>query len=181
MGGQSANGYTGTAATSVNAWLTWRTSTTLPAPWPAFVATLSAYGPASIPIAITVPCSGTGVMLFLPAPGSPTVRGHLLAATLSAHEPATFGVHGSAVLGDGGGGRGGCWFLVPVGAEQAGKRGDHFLQEGVDALLLVGGASGVEVGDGAAVLGLGGKLPDPGGHGRADGDARAARGLASRG
>jgi hypothetical protein len=69
-----ASGYTGTAATSVNAWLTWQTSKTSPAPSPAFVATFSAYRSARVPTAITVPCSGTGVMLFLPAPGSPTVH-----------------------------------------------------------------------------------------------------------
>jgi hypothetical protein len=66
-------------------------------------------------------------------------------------------------------------------AEEAGERGDRFLEEGVDALLLVGGVSGAELCGGAAVLGLGGELADPGGDGRADGDARAAVGRASRG
>jgi hypothetical protein len=50
------------------------------------------------------------------------------------------------------------WF-----AEQAGKCGDGFELQGVDAGLVVGGAAGVEVGYGAAVLGLGGELAYPGG------------------
>jgi hypothetical protein len=66
-------------------------------------------------------------------------------------------------------------------AEEAGERCDRFLEEGVDALLLVGGVSGAELGDGAVVFGLGGELADPGGDARADGDARAAWGRASRG
>ena len=48
-------------------------------------------------------------------------------------------------------------------AEQAGKRGDGFEQQGVEAGLLVGGAAGVELSDGAAVLGLSGELAYPGG------------------
>jgi hypothetical protein len=43
-------------------------------------------------------------------------------------------------------------------AEQVGERGDGFEQQGVDAGLLVGGAAGAELGDGPAVLGLGGEL-----------------------
>ena len=50
-------------------------------------------------------------------------------------------------------------------AEEAGERGDGLEQQGVGAVLLVGGAAGAELGDGAAVLGLGGELADPGGHG----------------
>ena len=42
-------------------------------------------------------------------------------------------------------------------AEQAGERGDGFQQQRVDAGLLVGGVAGAELGDRAAVLGLGGK------------------------
>jgi hypothetical protein len=53
---------------------------------------------------------------------------------------------------------GSAWF-----AEQAGKRGDGFEQQRVGAGLLVGGAAGVEVSDGAAVLGLSGELAYPGG------------------
>jgi hypothetical protein len=53
---------------------------------------------------------------------------------------------------------GSAWF-----AEQAGKRGGGFEQQRVGAGLLVGGAAGVELGDGAAVLGLGGELAYPGG------------------
>ena len=66
--------------------------------------------------------------------------------------------------------------------EQAGERGDGFEQQGVGAGLLVGGVMGAELGDRAAVLGLGGKLADPGGHGGVSQGGRAARvGAASRG
>jgi len=47
--------------------------------------------------------------------------------------------------------------------EQAGKRGDDFEQQGVGAGLVVGGAAGVELSDGVAVLGLSGELAYPGG------------------
>jgi hypothetical protein len=50
--------------------------------------------------------------------------------------------------------------------EQAGERVDRFEQQGVDAGLLVGGAAGAELGDRAAVLGLGGELAYPGRRGR---------------
>jgi len=53
---------------------------------------------------------------------------------------------------------GSAWF-----GEQAGKRGDGFEQQRVGAGLLVGGAAGLELADGAAVLGLGGELAYPGG------------------
>ena len=107
------------------------------------------------------------------------ITAHLvLAATLFAHDPAALRVHGSAWLGEDRwpgrwlgllmvGGAGGeassgpgvlpagraCWF-----AEQAGERADRLEQQGVDAGLLVGGVPGSELGDGAAVLGLGGEL-----------------------
>jgi hypothetical protein len=72
----------------------------------------------------------------------------------------------------------------PVGvgsgfAEKGGEGGDDFGQQGLGAGLLVSGAAVAEVGDGAAVLGLGGELADPGGHGGVNAD-RAARD-ASRG
>jgi hypothetical protein len=68
-------------------------------------------------------------------------------------------------------------------AEKAGEHGDGFEQQGVDAGLLVGGAAGFELGDGVAVLGLGGELADPGGDGGVFQGGRAARGdvAASRG
>jgi hypothetical protein len=69
-------GFTGTAATTVDAWLTWSSATP---PSPAYIATFTAYGTEPIPTSITVPCSGSGEMLFLPAPGSPTAK----AATVS--------------------------------------------------------------------------------------------------
>jgi hypothetical protein len=59
--------------------------------------------------------------------------------------------------------------LAGVGSglvEKGGEGGDDFEQQGADAGLLVGGAVGAELRDGAAVLGLAGKLADPGGHGR---------------
>jgi len=61
-------GYTGTAARKIRVRLTW------PAPVsaaPVRVAVLSSYGVSMpVPKALTVPCSGTGTMLFVPAPGS---------------------------------------------------------------------------------------------------------------
>jgi len=68
-------------------------------------------------------------------------------------------------------------------AEEAGERGDGFEQQGVEAGLAVGGAAGAELSDGAAVLGLGGELADPGGgHGGVfEGGRAAGRGAASRG
>ena len=48
-------------------------------------------------------------------------------------------------------------------AEQAGERADRFEQQRVDAGLLVGGVAGAELGDRAAVFGVGGELADPGG------------------
>ena len=68
--------------------------------------------------------------------------------------------------GAGRGGQAACWTcLRRRRGEQAGERGDGFLQERVDAGLLVGGVAGAEPGDRAAVLGLGGELAYPGGEG----------------
>ena len=77
----------------------------------------------------------------------------------------------------------GCRAGVGCGcAEQAGERGDGFEQQGVDAGLLVGGAAGAELGDSAAVLGLGGELADPGGQGGVlESGGAAGCGAASRG
>jgi hypothetical protein len=71
------DGFTGIAASSIGAWLTW--PTTVKPPPPVYIATFTSYGAISIPTGITVPCSGSGQMLFLPAPGSRTVK----AATVS--------------------------------------------------------------------------------------------------
>lgn len=71
------DGSTGTAATSIGAWLTW--PTTVAPPPPAYIATFTSYRTMRIPTSITVPCSGSGEMLFLPAKGSSTVK----AATVS--------------------------------------------------------------------------------------------------
>lgn len=61
-------GYTGLSATSINAWLSWPTPITPPPP--VQVATFTSYGTVPIPTTITVPCSGTGVMSFVPAPNN---------------------------------------------------------------------------------------------------------------
>ncbi len=67
-------------------------------------------------------------------------------------------------------------------AEEAGQRRDCLLQQGVEAGLLVGGAAGAELGDGAAVLVLGGELARPGRDGWGHVRQRAAgRGAVSRG
>ena len=103
----------------------------------------------------------------------------VLAATLFAHESAGFA--GDVSAGFGGDARSSLGAGVGSGlGEESGERGDEFLQQGVGAGLLIGEVPGLVVGDGVAVLGLGGELADPGGHGRVDG--RAARaGAASRG
>ena len=105
----------------------------------------------------------------------------VLAATVFAHESAAFGV--DVLAGAGGDVRRGCRAGVGSGcAEQAGERGDGFEQQGVSAGLLVGGAAGAELGDGAAVPGVGGELADPGGHGGVlEGGRAAGCGAASRG
>jgi hypothetical protein len=66
-------------------------------------------------------------------------------------------------------------------AEEGGERGDDFVEQGVDAGLLVGEVPGLVAGDGAAVLGLGGELADPGGQGRVYGGVIAWVGGVSRG
>src|SRR6266699_3840050 len=73
---------------------------------------------------------------------------------------------------------GGVWLggvsSVTLRAEQVCESGYRFDQQGVDPGLLVGGAAGAELGDRAAVLGLGGELADSCGDGRVDGGGRAA-------
>jgi hypothetical protein len=66
-------------------------------------------------------------------------------------------------------------------AEEAGERGDGFVEQGGDACLLAGSAVGAELGGRAAVVGLGGELAEPGGHGRVDGGRAAWAGAVSRG
>lgn len=60
-------GYTGLTADSIEAWLSWPVPTAI-VPEPVHVATFTSYGTALIPTTITVPCSGTGVMSFIPNP-----------------------------------------------------------------------------------------------------------------
>jgi len=67
-----SDGFTGTKATSVGAWLTWPTS--VKPPPPAYIATFTSFRALPIPTSITVPCAGSGQMLFLPGPGSATVK-----------------------------------------------------------------------------------------------------------
>jgi hypothetical protein len=69
----SAVGFTGSAATSIEVSLTWP-SPSVTGPPPERVARFTSYGSQPIPTGIAVPCGGTGVMTFVPAPGSPTAR-----------------------------------------------------------------------------------------------------------
>jgi hypothetical protein len=62
----STEGYTGLDATSIVAWLNWPTP--MAPPPPVKVAAFTGYGTAAIPTSLTVPCSGTGVMTFVPTP-----------------------------------------------------------------------------------------------------------------
>jgi hypothetical protein len=92
----------------------------------------------------------------------------VLAATLSAHGPAAFDVHGLAGLGGddaGWRGRSGCAVAgVVVAAEEAGECVDGFEQQGVDPGLLVSGVLGVVARDqtvppgGCLLLVLGGLM-----------------------
>jgi hypothetical protein len=66
-------------------------------------------------------------------------------------------------------------------AEEGGEGGDGFEQQGIGAGSLVGKVPDAVFGDGAAVLGLGGELADPGGHGRVDRGRAARTGAVSRG
>ncbi len=76
------DGFTGTAATSISAWLTW--PPTVAPPSPAFVDTFTSYRTLPIPTRIAVPCGGSGEMLFLPVPGSPTVKAATVTLTFVA-------------------------------------------------------------------------------------------------
>jgi hypothetical protein len=62
----STEGYTGLDATSIVASLSWP-SPVVP-PLAVKIADFTAYGTAAIPVNITVPCSGTGVVTFAPSP-----------------------------------------------------------------------------------------------------------------
>lgn len=76
------DGFTGTAATSISAWLTWPPTVTPPPP--AFVDTFTSYRTLPIPTTIAVPCGGSGEMFFLPSPGSPTVKAATVSLTFAA-------------------------------------------------------------------------------------------------
>ena len=62
----STVGYTGLDATSIIASLSWPTP--VAPPLAVKIAEFTSYGTAAIPVNITVPCSGTGVMTFAPNP-----------------------------------------------------------------------------------------------------------------
>jgi hypothetical protein len=66
--------------------------------------------------------------------------------------------------------------LAVLVAERAGEDRYGLEQQRVDAFLLAGGMAGAELGDGTVVLGLGGKLTDACGDGRAGWGFRASRG-----
>jgi hypothetical protein len=61
--GSTTVGYTGTSGNSIDTWLTWG-SLTLGLP----IAKFTSYGTMPISTGISVPCSGTGIMSFLPEP-----------------------------------------------------------------------------------------------------------------
>jgi hypothetical protein len=73
------DGFTGSAATSIGAWLTWPMKVAPPPP--VYIATFTSYAAMPIPTSITVPCAGSGEMLFLPAPGSRTVKAATVGVT----------------------------------------------------------------------------------------------------
>ena len=68
----SIQGYTGTAANSIIAYLGFPTPTQPPVQQ---VAKFTSYFVTeAIPVTLTVPCSGNGAMSFVPSPGSPTAH-----------------------------------------------------------------------------------------------------------
>ena len=95
-------------------------------------------------------------------------KGWMLAAMLSAHRSAAFGVYVLAALGgdDAAGGRSsGCAVAGAVAVEEAGKHVDEFEQQRVDLGLLVSGVLGAVAGDepvpsgGCLLFVLGGVVP----------------------
>jgi hypothetical protein len=80
----SGQGYTGTAARRIRAWLTWPTA--VAAGTPVHVATFTSYDVAMrIPARLKVPCSGTGRMVFVPAPGSHSARRAVVKVTFKSN------------------------------------------------------------------------------------------------
>jgi hypothetical protein len=75
------SGFTGSAADSIEADLIWSLANppiTVDEP----IANLTAYAtPVAIPTDIQVPCTGTGVLSFVPQPGSPTAQAYTLHIT----------------------------------------------------------------------------------------------------
>jgi hypothetical protein len=65
-------GYTGSVGDQITASLTTITATVLIAHFTSY------FVPVDIPVGITVPCSGSGTMIFVPGPNSPTARSAVL-------------------------------------------------------------------------------------------------------
>lgn len=76
-------GFTGTAARTIKVTLSWTAKTkTVVVP----VGTVTGYdAPVAIPASITVPCGGTGTMIFAPAPGSTRARAAKVSVTFQTH------------------------------------------------------------------------------------------------
>jgi hypothetical protein len=72
--GSNIEGFTGSAAKSIIADLIWSPTPTGPTFVEQVATFTSYYVIESIPVTITVPCGGGGVMSFMPNPGSPTAR-----------------------------------------------------------------------------------------------------------
>jgi hypothetical protein len=71
-------GFTGSAGTKITAALAPASTTTI------LVSFTSFFVPKKIPTSITVPCSGTGKVVFRPAPTSPTAKSAVLPVTFMA-------------------------------------------------------------------------------------------------
>jgi hypothetical protein len=71
-------GYTGSAGKKITAALAPASTTTILASFTSF------FVPKNIPTSITVPCSGTGKVVFRPSPASPTAKSAVLPVTFMA-------------------------------------------------------------------------------------------------
>jgi hypothetical protein len=70
-------GFTGRAAHRIRVWLTWPSA--VAAGSPVRVGTFTSYFVAKpIPVSVRVPCSGRGLMIFVPVPGSRRTRSALV-------------------------------------------------------------------------------------------------------
>lgn len=71
------DGYTGTAAHSIDAIVSGPSGSTVNLP----IVLTSFFAPVAIPTTLVLPCSGTGVVSFVPIPASPTARGFAVKVT----------------------------------------------------------------------------------------------------